>query len=215
MEYPALYVEGESDLHTIRHLLARHDIELDRDLGPVVIRNVKDDRGVLASMRTAARASTNRPVGFVIDANSHILGRWQSVRDHLKDLMLSFPPTPPREGFIGESAETRAPIGVWIMPDNSTDEGRLEHLIRTLVPPKDPLFELADSSTKSAQQRGATFRPQDLIRAHLHCWLAWQREPGLPFGTAIKAHFFRHDSEPAERFVSWFERLYHGFYSRS
>jgi hypothetical protein len=33
-------------------------------------------------------------------------------------------------------------------------------------------------------------------------------EPGLPFGTALRAQVFRHNSEDALRFVSWFKRLF-------
>lgn len=43
---------------------------------------------------------------------------------------------------------------------------------------------------------------------HLHTWLAWQERPGIPFGTALEAQVFRHDTEDALRFISWFNRLF-------
>ncbi|MCK6456931.1 MAG: hypothetical protein L6Q92_10440, partial [Phycisphaerae bacterium] len=52
------------------------------------------------------------------------------------------------------------------------------------------------------------FPVQDGTKAELYCWLAWQREPGMSFGMALKAHFFRHDSEVALRFVNWFKTLF-------
>jgi hypothetical protein len=208
LELPALYVEGDSDLHTIIHLLRRHGITLEKEIGPVIIKKAKNDRGVLNSMRTATRASTLRPVGFVIDADKSVSQRWQSVCEHLKDLGLTLPGVAPGKGFIGDSTETKSRVGVWIMPDNKTDEGRLENLVQTLVPDHDNLFALAKSSTSDAVKAGSRFAAQDLAKAELHCWLAWQEEPGRPFGTALKARFFRHDSDVAKAFVDWFKLLY-------
>lgn len=208
LELPTLHVEGASDVHTLVHLLGRHGIQLDKDLGPVVLKNARNDRGVLTSMRTAARASTNRPIGFVIDADVPVAHRWQSVCEHLKDLRLMLPTTSPPGGFVGDSTETQSRVGVWIMPDNVMDEGRLEDLIQTLVPANDPLFELAKSSTAEAVSKGARFRPQDRPKAELHCWLGWQEEPGLSFGTAIKSQYFRHESPAALLFVKWFKKLF-------
>jgi hypothetical protein len=208
LELPALYVEGDTDLHTVVHLLRRHGVVLDKDVGPVIIKKAKNDRGVLESMRTAAKASTLRPVGFIIDADKPVAFRWQSICDHLKDLGLILPSSAPASGYIGDSTETRSRVGVWIMPDNKMDEGCLEHLVQTLVPADDQLISLAQSSTAQAVRIGVSFGQADLIKAELHCWLAWQKEPGLSFGTALKTQYFRHDSEVAIAFIAWFKSLY-------
>lgn len=211
LEIPELFVESDSDLHTIRHLLARHGIPLDEDLGPVIIKNGgkgKNAQGVLDAMRNASRASMNRPVGFVIDANGDVAHRWQAVRDRLQELNIELPATAPAAGFVGFGRSARAKIGVWIMPDNVTDSGKLENLVRTLVPAEDQLIGHAVSATSSAIEKGAAFPNQDRIKAELHCWLAWQREPGMPFGMALKARLLRHDSDAANRFVRWFRSLY-------
>lgn len=207
LELPALYVEGKTDLHTIRQLMARHDIELNEMTGPVLIKESGNDDGVLSSMQTAAKASTNQPVGFVIDADVSIADRWNAVRARLGQLGLIFPETPPEDGFIGKS-ETRARVGVWIMPDNRMDEGRLEDLVKTLVPSDDVLFSLARKATGDAKQKGARFREKDVKKAELHCWLAWQKTPGVPFGVALKSHFLKHDSNVANAFVEWFKKLF-------
>ncbi len=208
LELPSLYVEGDTDLHTIVHLLARHKIALDKALGPVLIKKAQNDRGVLDTMTMAARASTNRPVGFVVDADLAVAHRWHAVRDRLKDLDLTLPATAPVEGFIGEATAFRTKVGVWIMPDNVMDQGTLEHLVKTLVPPDDTLIAHANSATDQALSLGAAFPAQDRLKAELYCWLAWQREPGMSFGMALKARFFRHDSDVALRFVAWFKALY-------
>jgi hypothetical protein len=208
LELPALFVEGDDDLHTILHLLGRHQIKLDKDTGPVVIKKAHGDQGVLAALTTAVRASTNRAVGFVLDANGAVGSRWESVRDRLKDVDLGLPEQVPADGYIGDSPSLKARVGVWIMPDNLTDSGRLEDLIATLVPANDALYKHASVATGKATELGAGFGTQHRTKAVLHCWLAWQREPGLPFGTALKAHFFRHDSPEAMRFLAWFKSLY-------
>ena len=45
-------------------------------------------------------------------------------------------------------------------------------------------------------------------KSHLHTWLAWQREPGRPFGTALTAQIFGHDSPETLAFLAWFRRLF-------
>jgi len=208
---PELHVEGEDDLHTIVHLLSRHGILLDKDTGPVVIKPADGADNLLEAMPIAARASTGRSVGFVIDANGAVADRWRAVSDRLQDagLPAPFPDTLPDGGYIEQSTRYKATVGVWIMPDNQTDSGKLEDLVRTLVPEDDRLFPHAESATQEAKEKhSAAFSEPDRIKATLHCWLAWQKEPGQRFGTALSAKYFRHDSEVALRFVAWFRRLY-------
>ena len=88
------------------------------------------------------------------------------------------------------------------------DTGKLEDLVATLVPPQDALIGYAGTATEQAYALDPRFKLQDRLKAILHCWLAWQPEPGFPFGMALKAHFLRHDSAIALRFVAWFKRLY-------
>ena len=98
-------------------------------------------------------------------------------------------------------------LGVWLMPDNQ-NPGKLEDFLALLVPPRDPCWAWAGESTTQARQLGAGFSEPDFIKAHIHTWLAWQAEPALPFGTAIRAATFAHDAEAARRFVAWMERLF-------
>ena len=215
LEFPELYVEGQDDCYAIIELLARHDIVLDRDSGPVIIKNVKNDIGVLKTMRTAAKASTDRPVAFVLDADRHLVDRWKSVCDHLDNLQLLLPAVMPEDGFVQLSPVNNANIGVWIMPDNRTDAGQLEDLIKTLVPAQDKLLPHAQTSTEKAQNLGATFPAKDFRKALLHAWLAWQEKPGNSYGLAIKAKYFRHDSDAAMKFVKWFRAIFAGAVPRA
>jgi len=99
-------------------------------------------------------------------------------------------------------------IGVWLMPGHQR-EGALEQFLEDLVAEDDLLLELAKSSTREARAKGAMFSDADSAKAVLHTtWLAWQEKPGLLYGAAIKAQFFRHDSATAQAFVNWYKSLF-------
>lgn len=95
------------------------------------------------------------------------------------------------------------------MPDNA-HSGALEHFLKHLIPDdRRSLFEFAEASSASAKQsHGAEFRDVDQLKATFACWLAWQKNPGRPYDTAIKAEYLTTDSPAAVSFVSWFKTLY-------
>ena len=70
------------------------------------------------------------------------------------------------------------------------------------------MFPYAKESTIHAKVLGARFSDNDADKAVLHTWLAWQEEPGLPYGTAMRARFFRGDSPAAQAFVTWFRKVF-------
>ena len=208
LERPTLHVEGEDDKHTIIHLLSWHGISFDLGPRPVDIKVEGNDTKVLDGMEVAVKAASGRSVGFVIDADRAIAVRWQQVCSELKPLGFPMPDIPPESGYIQDLPSLRVRVGVWLMPDNKQDFGKLENLLRALVPKDDPLLSHAEKSTDVAATLGARFTANDRIKAVLHSWLAWQREPGLPYGTALKAKFFEADAAVAQEFVKWFKRVY-------
>jgi hypothetical protein len=171
------------------------------------IKNVGGVERLLAGVRTAVMTSTGRAVGFVLDANSPLAGRWQALRERLEQVGVSAPHAPPQGGFVGESTVYRSRVGAWLMPDN-TQDGSLEDFLRTLVQTEDSLIDHAVAATRVAAELGASFPPQSRRKAQMHAWLAWQEQPGLPYGSAIKARYFGHDSEAACAFVAWFKKLF-------
>jgi hypothetical protein len=203
-----LWVEGIDDQHTIIHLLDQNGIKLHEKTGPVIVKPAGNDLAVLRAMPLAVNASTGRAVGFVLDADMDIRSRWQAVGNILSQFQLTLPAAPSPDGFIAEIPKLQTRVGVWIMPDNVTSFGALEDFVRTLVPQNDLIFPLAEKSTKQAQGLGAHFSDKDRIKAELHAWLAWQEEPGRPFGVAIKARYFEARSDVADLFVEWFKRLF-------
>lgn len=216
MRRPTLRVEGSDDLHALVQLLKRHDVPYDEPWPPFVPEfEVADETGLgggvellLKAMPLAIRDSGELPIGFVVDANADLTARWQAIRNRLAKAKVDCPGSPPPEGFIGEADNAHATrVGVWIMPDNRR-EGKLEDFLRELIAEEDALIGHAEQATDEAVARGASFSKPDRIKAVVHTWLAWQEDPGRPFGTAVRAKFFDANAEAADAFVAWFKRLY-------
>ncbi|MCK4660560.1 MAG: hypothetical protein KAV82_13650 [Phycisphaerae bacterium] len=203
-----LHVEGRDDECSIEHLLMRHGIN--SKLWPTLFPSIELQYGVeklLDGLEVSVRVSTDCVNGFVLDADEQLQERWKAVSNRLRKVGIDAPGQAPPEGFIGESSKFGSRVGVWLMPDNQTD-GKLEDFLRTLIDERDPLIGCAEQATDTAKTHGARFPDVDRIKAILHTWLAWQKEPGRPYGTAIRARFFRHDSDAANAFVVWFKTLY-------
>lgn len=211
MTRPELRVEGGDDDHVIRHLLIRNGIDYDAKPWPPDLPEVKevgDKQALLDGMELAVKTSTGRAVGFVLDADVQIQSRWEAVRNRLTKVGVAVPNTPPSEGFVGTSAQFQSTVGIWLMPDNQHD-GKLEDFLRSLIDENDDLIGHAESATNTAKfDLNAKFSEPDHIKAVIHSWLAWQKEPGCPYGKAIRACFFGHDSPAARAFVAWFRVLY-------
>ena len=216
-ERSTLHVEGTDDVHVVKHLLLRHRIDcpLERDPRPArefapnapEIRRARDRNAVLDSIDPSVRFSNGRSVGFVLDADEEPRDRWRAVCGRLGVFGLDLPPQIPPGGFVDDVAEFGARVGVWLMPDNQR-EGALEHFLQDLVDNEDALLPIAESSTVEATENGAEFSTVDRRKAVMHVWLAWQKRPGLPYGTAIKARYFRDDTPVALAFVEWYRRVF-------
>ena len=212
-----LHVEGPNDVHVVHHLLLRHgfDCPIRGDKRPQQefadsvpeITPAGDKDSVLSTIETAIPVSNGRSVGFILDTDESPRNRWHAVRDRLRVFGLELPDEIPNEGFVADVEDFRARVGVWLMPDNQR-AGALEHFLQDLVADSDPLLPLAESSTAQAKTSGAEFADIHHRKAVLHTWLAWQRQPGLPYGSAIQARFFTIDSPAALAFVDWYRRLF-------
>ena len=97
------------------------------------------------------------------------------------------------------------------MPDGKSG-GMLEDFAASLIRGNDALLRKARTVLDEVEQvvdaepqrYAAVHRPKALI----HTWLAWQRNPGRPLGTAIKAGYLQYDSPAALAFVGWLRRLF-------
>ena len=202
-----LVVEGTDDLHSVTQLLARFSYDWDdENTTRPYISSEGSDKRALRAFSLALRSGYQR-LGVIVDANSSFTDRWQHLRDQAVRAGVALPEQPGSGGTVVPGLRDGTRIGVWIMPDNASP-GSLEDFLARLVPSEDACWPYAGEVVGEARRRGAPCKEKDHSKSTLHTWLAWQEEPGLPFGVALKAKFFAHDSEEARRFVAWFWRLF-------
>lgn len=202
-------VEGTNDLHTIAVLLQLHAFQMEKLPRDVEIEEKKGKAPLLDTIGTAIKASTGQAVGFVIDADTDVSATWAAVRLQIEGAIGKTPKLPkecPRKGSVIDIADLKSRVGVWIWPDN-TNPGILEDFLQGLVTASDPVLPIAESATNDAKKAGARFKSAYHRKAVVHAWLAWQKEPGRPFGVALKAKYFDHNAPFATAFVGWVRRL--------
>ena len=201
-------VEGTNDVHVLKHICgSRDDIgHLDR----VEAHGGVDSLLVAIPLQIKLSKEKGDVVGIVIDADDSPDARWQSLRDIFAQAGYpNVPRRPDSDGTILESPTgTSLPrAGVWIMPDNKTP-GVLEDFLRFLVPERQSaLFAHAERSVATVPER--RFTENDTLKAVIHTWLAWQKDPGKPYGTAITAKFMDSRLPQARALAGWLRRLFY------
>lgn len=203
-----LLVEGTDDEHVVKHICGNHGIPA--ELYIITHAGVEDlIASISANIRTAG--DTDDIVGILVDADQNLQGRWQAVRAQLAAAgYRELPDRPDRAGVIVEPpSDTPLPrAGVWIMPDNQ-NTGYLENFLSFMVPAAQrTLFQHAEASVAGIPQAVLLFDPVDAPKALIHTWLAWQEDPGRPFGTAITAGFLNPDVSEAAAFAAWLRNLF-------
>jgi len=194
-----LLVEGPDDKHVISHLLRTRDPAFDSI-------NVSDQGGIeplLEKLSVFLKGSED--FGIVLDANDSIDRRWDAVRNRAIQAGYTVATEPDPAGTV-ITQNGRPRFGVWIMPDNRLP-GMLEDFVQHLVPKNDELWPMADAVVKDIPEKQRRFKPAARLKAVVHTWLAWQEQPGTPMGAAINQRYLQNDSELADRFIAWVERL--------
>jgi hypothetical protein len=202
-----LLVEGSDDKHSVINLMARHGFNWDNE--DTIRPYVSSEGGVprlLAAFPVVLKGTYSR-VGIILDSDLSLAVRWAQIRDRARKVDVDLPASPEPEGTVVPGRLPDSLFGVWLMPDNSSP-GTLENFLGKLAPADNPCWVYADEAVREARRRGAPCQEKDHAKSLLHTWLAWQEEPGLPFGTALKSEYFGKDSDEANRFVSWFRRLF-------
>jgi len=201
-----LLVEGPDDQWSVINLMMRHGFDWDdNNVHTPHVYPCGGIRKLIDSLKVAVK--TYERLGIIVDANANISGRWNEVKTALQGAWFSLPDTPEAKGLISSEMYSDRKVGVWLMPDNHQG-GALEDFLSTLVPSDDPCWDYAGQAADKAKELDAEFMEKDKLKAKIHTWLSWQKEPGKPFGTAITAAYFKHDSPTALAFVDWFNRLF-------
>ena len=202
-----LLVEGTDDEHVLKHICGNRDIpHLDEVEKYGSVEKLIESIGV----RLPLLIEEGDVVGIVIDADTDISARWQSVRDRITNIGYQNVPDQPDPGgtILDPPAGTYLPrLGVWIMPNNQTS-GILEDFLRFLVPQPNILFDHAKASVAAIPEGERRFKQLAEPKAVIHTWLAWQEEPGRPFGTAISACFLDPNVPEVDVLATWLKRLF-------
>ena len=200
-----LLVEGKDDKRVLRQFCESRGIPR-----PDKVIALGGDHRLLENLSVRLKANDDREnvIGVVIDADTDVAARWQSLRDRLIGAgYVGVPALPDAGGIVREPPTgTLLPrVGVWIMPDNRTG-GNLEDFLAFLVPQPNELFDHAEKSIDTIPN--PPFREATRSKALIHTWLAWQSDPGLPMGTAIGARFLDSDLPEANALAGWLGRLF-------
>ena len=197
-----LLVEGDNDCHVVMALCAAHNVP--ETFG---IYQCGSDVGVLRRLNALiSRPNPPQTIGVMLDADSSINSRWDSIRGKLRHYSYKFPGTPNANGTIVEDASERPKLGFWLMPNNQ-DSGMLEDFCAELAEPLSLAF--ARECVEAANVRNvATFKEVHRSKAVIHTYLAWQDEPGYPLGKSITKQSLRPHTAIAVSFTDWLIQLF-------
>lgn len=210
-----LLIEGKDDLYTIAELVKKRKLPIIKgtETPKYRIRDFFEVAEGKTSLIDMIPVIINIPdltnFGIIIDADEDkpqdIL---RSIGKKLEQAgYQNFPQKTSNKGLIFEQVNMPK-IGVWIMPDN-INEGYLEYFLADMTNKKDAIFELASETTqKLIEQERNNFSELHKPKADIHTYLAWQKKPGLPFGTAISNNTFNVKSPLANLFVDWFQEIF-------
>lgn len=203
-----LWVEGKDDEHVLKHLSNNRGVPHFDEIKPF-----EGCSNLLDSLYVRLKAAIGEDIiaGIVIDADMDFTARWQSLRDQfLKTGYQTVPYNPSPNGTIIDPPEGSflPRVGVWIMPDNK-DRGILEDFLKFLVPDDGSrLFDHVTSSIAAIPEGERRFTQLAEPKAIIHTWLAWQKEPGKPLGTAITMRFLDANVAQVDVLISWMNRLF-------
>jgi hypothetical protein len=197
-----LLLEGTDDDHVVRNIKKIYAIP-EKQFEHIDCMGI--DKLLDIYIPRILKGDTVFSVGIVIDADSNIKSRWQSLKDKLIAYGYTLPEAIPADGLILNGDKK---IGIWIMPDNNTN-GMLEDFISMLIPDGDQLASKANEILDEIETANINkYSKVHRSKAFIHTWLAWQEEPGRPFGQAITNKSLTTEKEISDRFAAWLKRLF-------
>jgi hypothetical protein len=219
-----LFVEGNDDQHTIWAICEQLEIKetfrvvIPDGAGKIPTKNTRQtELGGIENVLKAARlnliagSSAVERIGIVIDADEDLTARWQSVLSILEKAGYENLPNSPDESGTIIKQDFLPTFGVWIMPDNQTERGYLETFLTFLVPENNKSWQHAKHSVAVLEDKPfikTKSKIDHTTKAEIYTFLAWQEEPGKPFGQAITAKYLQADNPNCGKFVEWLKRLF-------
>jgi hypothetical protein len=196
-----MLVEGTDDLYVVANLCVVHGMPMPETF------EIVDKKGIsnlLDTLSVELETSELEILGILVDADTDLQARWQSLRTILTRAGYTVPAQPVPTGTILHD-EDKPTVGIWLMPDNHLP-GMLEDFAAMLIPDDDVLLPYARECVQQLPER--RFSNVLHAKADIHTWLAWQPEPGKPFGTAITARYLNPESAQAQVFITWLRALF-------
>lgn len=197
-----LLVEGSDDKHVLLALCNKFDVFQNFE-----IIDCKGIDNLLEQIPTRLKESDLDTLGFVIDADSDLLHRWNALKQLLQKHKYSIPEELPKEGLI-HTASGQISIGVWIMPDNNLN-GMLEDFLTFLVPATDSVLPIVKEHLENIETKKLNnYKQAHKSKALIHSWLAVQEDPGTPMGLSITKRYVSTDDGVCLKFVDWMKELF-------
>jgi len=195
-------VEGPDDAQVFFHLLRFYGLD-----ALVTIQQKEGISNLLEALEVELMRRAETRLGIVVDADTDIAVRWQSLRHKLIQAgYTSIPLYPAPEGIILRQ-EGRPIVGLWLMPDN-TIPGMLEDFMSLLIPAGDILWPMAQDIVQQVKIKARRFPETQEMKANIHTWLAWQEEPGKPMGQAITKRYLDAAAPHAQQLIRWLRKLF-------
>lgn len=197
-----LLVEGNDDFHVISALCEQYKIPENF--------TIVDSKGIaklLESIPVYLKKSGTDTIGIILDADTDLNNRWQSLKNILTKAGYNLPSTIPSTGLIYRQ-NGKITVGVWLMPDNNSN-GMLEDFIKFLIPANDNLFPIAESTLNNIETQGLNeYNIIHKSKALIHTWLAWQKDPGTPMGASVTKSYLTTNVSQCNILMNWIKDLF-------
>ncbi len=196
-----LLVEGNDDFHTIMALCQKFNIKENFD--------IVDCKGIdtlFAELPVRLRQPEIDTLAIIVDADTEINNRWDTIKSIFFKSGIVIHDEINAGGLIVKSEDIT--IGVWIMPNNKLN-GMLEDFISFLIPNEDELLPIAQQTLELIENSNLNkYISSHKSKALIHCWLAWQENPGTPMGQAITKKFLTTDEETCQKLIVWLQTVF-------
>jgi hypothetical protein len=212
-----LLVEGDNDIHVISNLAIVKKIppflgiKSKEEFENKVVEIAQSISKIKPLLKTVLADEDLKTVGVIIDADDKpTQSAWDSLKVVLVDFGYKNIPNKLNDEGIILIEEGMPKFGLWVMPDN-VSEGYLEHFYEHLIHPNDEFLQLAKQITEGfITENKNRFSKIAKQKADINTWLAWQKNPELPMGLAIRANkdLLNLEHPIVEKFINWLRNLF-------
>jgi hypothetical protein len=145
----------------------------------------------IKSIKRTSKIETLTHLAFIVDADSS----FDDAEKKCKSIM---------SALRADTLYDAKRFSYWIMPTQK-DNGMLEDFILSLLDEQSSLLQFSEKSAYQAKrEHNAPFNDLHSSKAKLRTWLAWQDEPGMRIGHAVKGKIIDPYHVNTTQFLQWF-----------